>query len=252
VTSITLGVDGKGLIAFFDGVAHCDDVACSSATISLLPGAGPGVAIGTDGLGVIYGPGGRALHCSDVRCTSYTVVFVQNFGCCDVAVAPSGQLVTGPNVSSDSESELIVGGGTGLNGSSGWHWDDPEAADVGVMTVGADGLPMLAYDVPAGWRMTHCSDPHCAATTSTLISPPPAGRPPTSITVGWDGLPIIVGEGAVVHCTDLHCSSYTVSQAPLGPGSSVTLAADGMPLISFIGGVAHCSSTFCSKNFRRR
>ena len=61
-TSLTLGADGLGLISYFDAtnitlkVAHCTNIACTSATTSTLDsnsGRYSSVTIGADGLGLI-------------------------------------------------------------------------------------------------------------------------------------------------------------------------------------------------------
>jgi hypothetical protein len=61
---VTIGADGLGLISYYDNtnddlkVAHCSDVACSSATTATLDSIGnvgwyTSVTIGADGLGLI-------------------------------------------------------------------------------------------------------------------------------------------------------------------------------------------------------
>ena len=85
-SSIKVGSDGLGLIAYYDAinkdlrVAHCVDVACSSATISVVDAAGDvgqaaSLAIAADGLGLIsYDDATQGVlkvaHCSDAACTS--------------------------------------------------------------------------------------------------------------------------------------------------------------------------------------
>src|SRR5207237_3671938 len=83
--SITVGSDGLGLITFIDPkglyptVAHCENVACSDATVTRVDTnnfrAGSSVTIGGDGLGLMsYEAFGlRVAHCSNVSCTSFTV-----------------------------------------------------------------------------------------------------------------------------------------------------------------------------------
>jgi hypothetical protein len=86
--SVTIGVDGLGLISyndFVDGklkVAHCDDAVCSSATVSNLDSVGltgvgfvrsnTSVAVGADGLGLIaysdFAAGLKVAHCTNSLC----------------------------------------------------------------------------------------------------------------------------------------------------------------------------------------
>ncbi|MBN1484922.1 MAG: hypothetical protein JXA37_09385 [Chloroflexia bacterium] len=86
-TSITVGTDGLGLISYRDStngdlkVAHCDNVACTNATVSTLDNTGnvgfsTSITVGTDGLGLIshYDYTNSALkvaHCSNVFCVPY-------------------------------------------------------------------------------------------------------------------------------------------------------------------------------------
>lgn len=91
-----LGADGLGLISHHDllgkdlRVAHCDDVACTSATLSNLDSAGTvgaftSVAVGVDGLGLIsYDDDSnddiKVAHCRDVACTSAIISIVDSAG----------------------------------------------------------------------------------------------------------------------------------------------------------------------------
>src|SRR5206468_3742369 len=86
-TSVAIGTDGLGLIGYWDGnnghlkVAHCSNVACTTATTSTIdsaPQVGPytSLAIGADGLGLIsyYDVTNgdlKVAHCSNVFGTPY-------------------------------------------------------------------------------------------------------------------------------------------------------------------------------------
>jgi predicted regulator of Ras-like GTPase activity (Roadblock/LC7/MglB family) len=86
-TSVTVGADGLGLISYYDfdnrdlKVAHCADVACSSATLATLDSAGDvgvhtSVTVGADGLGLIsyYDATNddlKVAHCANAFCTPY-------------------------------------------------------------------------------------------------------------------------------------------------------------------------------------
>jgi hypothetical protein len=85
-TSIAIGADGLPVISYYAGsnndlkVAHCDDVACTSATLNTVDSTGSvgshtSIVIGADGLPVIsYYDGSnndlKVAHCDDVACTS--------------------------------------------------------------------------------------------------------------------------------------------------------------------------------------
>jgi hypothetical protein len=76
--SVTIGVDGLGLISyndFVDGklkVAHCDDAVCSSATGVGFVRSNTSVAVGADGLGLIaysdFAEGLKVAHCTNSLC----------------------------------------------------------------------------------------------------------------------------------------------------------------------------------------
>ena len=83
--SITVGSDGFGLISFVDPkgllpkVAHCENVACSSATVTDVDTnnfrEGSSITIGGDGLGLMSYEAFANLkvaHCSNLACTSVT------------------------------------------------------------------------------------------------------------------------------------------------------------------------------------
>ena len=85
-----VGADGLGLISYLDltnldlKVAHCDNLACSSATYVTLDSAGDvgrnsGITIGADGLGLISyldytNEDLKVAHCSNINCSSATSV----------------------------------------------------------------------------------------------------------------------------------------------------------------------------------
>src|SRR5438552_9317950 len=95
-SSVTIGADGLGLISSFDEtngdlkVAHCSNVACTSATLTTVDRAGDvgqysSVTIGADGLGLIsYFDATNAdlkvAHCSNLTCTSATLTTVNRPG----------------------------------------------------------------------------------------------------------------------------------------------------------------------------
>ena len=133
-TSLTIGSDGLGLVSYRSvsgglKVAHCSDVACSTATTQTvdagIKGEYSAITVGVDGLGVISyydGAGGthdlKVAHCADVLCDVAT----------SVAVDTPGHV--------------------------GWSTS---------ITVGADGLPFVSYrDVDGGQvKGLHCPNAFC-------------------------------------------------------------------------------------------
>jgi hypothetical protein len=136
-TSITTGSDGLGLISYYDAygadlkVAHCNNMACSSATITTRYAIGnsgytSAITIGRDGLGLIsfynLNDGDlKVIHCNNADCS----------------IAP---------------------GATTLDSD-----DDDDVGMYSSITIGADGLPLISYyDVTNGdLKVAHCSNPLC-------------------------------------------------------------------------------------------
>jgi collagen triple helix repeat protein len=242
-TSITVGTDGLGLISYYDGtggdldVAHCSNLACSSAVTTAVDtandvGRSASIAIGADGLGLVsYSDSTntrlRVAHCSNVACSASTTWTADN----------------GPSVGFDTS-----------------------------VTVGADGFGLVSYydNGNGDLKAAHCSNVTCsAATTSTLDSAGLVGQYSSS-SIGIDGLGVISyydSSGSnldlkVAHCVDVACSvatSTTVDSAgTVGWYTSLTIGADGLPLVSYrdVTGtavkVAHCPNVFCVGYLRRR
>jgi hypothetical protein len=183
--SIAIGADGLGLIAygeFAEGseihVAHCSNVACTSAgkTTVATGGFAISIAIGADGLGLIawyeFAPQSVwVTHCSNVTCSSSTYSMV----------SPSW-----------------LTGGTSL-------------------TIGADGLGVLSY-VDAGnvnLRMAHCANVACSTTTTSIAgNVGGSGGGWGGVTIGTDGLPLFSYYDAtnhdlrVGHCSNTFCVGY--------------------------------------------
>lgn len=112
-------------------------------------------------------------------------------------------------------------------------------------TVGADGLPIIAYyDATNGdLKVAHCNDVACTgATHSTLDSTGDVGLY-TSIALGADGLPVIAyydnsaGDLKVAHCSNITCTSATLTTMDAsgitGQYTSIAIGSDGLPLIAY-------------------
>jgi hypothetical protein len=234
--SVTIGSDGLGLITFIDPkglfptVAHCENVACSSATVTAVDTNnvrnGSSVTIGADGLGLMsYEASGlKVAHCSNIACTSFTKATVDN--------------------------AFDVGA-----------WSS--------ITTGSDGLGLISYaDLKNGsLKVTHCSNPACSSATSATIDSGDIGGF-TSITIGSDGLGLISYEAPqtrqvplkLAHCSNIACSEATTTTLDADGdlfGTAIATGVDGLGLVTFNNetrglGVVHCSNVFCVPNFRRR
>jgi hypothetical protein len=284
-TSVTIGADGLPLISYYVDiddsliVAHCNDVACISATTTTIDSNGvvgwcPSVNIGADGLGVMsyYDVTGRDLrvaHCNNLTCTSSTIHTVDSVGNVgthtSLAIGADGLALisytdwsaTALKVAHCDDLACTSATTTTLDndGNLGWYTS---------LAIGADGLGLISYyDVTNGaLKVAHCNDVACtSAVTSTLDSDGNVGRY-TSLTIGADGLPLIayydVGNGAlkVAHCGDSFCASATIATLEntddVGQFASITIGADGLGLISYYDEtngalkVAHCSNVACT------
>ncbi len=238
-TSITIGTDGLGLISYYDNsnlkVAHCNDVACTTATTAILDftgflaggGQSTSVALGSDGLGLIsyYDQINFALkvaHCNDVTCGTATTATVDSNG----------------NVGKFSS-----------------------------VTIGADGLGLISYynESTGDLKVAHCSNVTCSTATTVTLDSGLGGANVglwTSVTIRTDGLGLISyydasgGDLKVANCSDVACSTAITSAVDtfgdVGLYTSVTIGSDGQGLISYWDRgsgdlkVAHCTGgVFC-------
>jgi Collagen triple helix repeat (20 copies) len=287
-TSLTLGADGLGLISYYDAtnaalkVAHCVNIACTSATTTTLDsGSGwhSSVTIGTDGLGLIsyYKPAGgdlKVAHCDNAACTSATTSTIDSLG--DVGESTSvtigadglGLISYFDNINFD----LKVAHCDNTLCTSGASHTLDSAGTVGFfssVTIGADGLGLIGYydQTNGNAKVAHCSDVAC---TSAILTTLGIGSH-TSATTGADGLGLISyshwdftdSHLKVAHCDNTLCTGASTSDRNAGPGqvvldTSITIGRDGLGLISYYDDtngdlkVVHCSNTFCVPYLRRR
>lgn len=230
--SIEVGGDGLGLVAYYDQdyhdlkVAHCNDLACTSATLTVLDsygdvGADAALAIGADGLGLIAYLSStdsklKTAHCSNAACTSATITT---------------------------------------------HVDAEGAIS---MVTGSDGRGLIAFRGSAfnGLRVAHCNDVSCTAITSAPLAD--RQMPYTSMVVGADGLALIgiidsiTDRLEVAHCGNVACTTATLTEVdvadchtwPTRP-LALGLGPDGLGLVAYTDGsqavkVAHCGNAACT------
>jgi hypothetical protein len=258
-SSTAIGTDGLALIAYRDftngtvKVAHCNDAACTGATLSTVDSGWNTVAlvIGGDGRGLIVysGPndgGLKAAHCNDGACTTVSVATLED---------PS----------------VLIRGSVSV-------------------AIGTDGMPLVVYVrkivTPSSLALqaVHCSNAACSsATVSTLQSMPAidgASGYDTAVARGSDGRALIayIQPGApagtaprplMAHCADVPCTTLTppVERGAGDPPTvipfldqaahpSLVIGADGRGLVSYrrssiilMGSefhIAHCVDTACS------
>ena len=167
VTSLTIGTDGLPVMSYFDQtnetlkVAHCNDAICDSAALTRLGPTGvdidaTSIAIGVDGLPII------AFY--DIRAGDLWTIHCANTAC----------------TSSTSATKLRSLGDVGDSAS---------------ITIGLDGLPLIAYVDSTNQKnyVDRCTNMSCTASTSTYLAN--TAGPDTAMTIGSDGLPIVTAVG---------------------------------------------------------
>ena len=123
------------------------------------------------------------------------------------------------------------------------------------MTIGADGLPIIAYhDAARGaLKIAHCEDGGCTKATIAVLdrSNSSAGGDgvgtDTVIAIGPDDLPVVAFRDAedqslkLARCSDERCTQAVISTVVREPGldpghnTSMQLAEDGSPLLVYAG-----------------
>lgn len=231
--SIKVGGDGLGLVAYYDRdnanlkVAHCNDLACTGATVTTLDATGDvgqeaSLGIGIDGLGLIAYLNYtdfklKVAHCNNAACSSATL---STLGDADGAIS---------------------------------------------MAIGADDRGLIAYhDSFNGILVAHCNDVACTtASTAPLAN---RAMPYTTMAVGTDDRALIGFQDSVTnrmevaHCNDLACTSATITEvdvadchtSPTRP-LSIAIAPDGFGLIAYTDidytlKAAHCLNTACTSS----
>jgi hypothetical protein len=258
-SSIRIGRDGLPLISYISyrsasaftedlKVAHCNDVACASATVTPLDTAArvsdvTALAIGGDGLGLI--------SYQDTASSSSTKIKVAH---CANTACTSATLSTIDTVKPD-------------NGESGGY------SQTGI-AVGNHGLGLVSYYDGGSNQMLKaaaCINPDCSSTVKSVVDK--AADPAhqlhggwSSVTFGHDGLALIsynanyTASGGsdlkVAHCRDVYCTSSTSVTADhgghVGWRTSMTVGGDGLGVVSEYDitnrdlKLAHCSNLACS------
>lgn len=219
-TSLAIGTDGLPVISHYDvdqdalKVAHCDDLACTSASSNVVDdppandvGITSSIAIGADGHPVVayHDRTARSLkvaRCDDVPCSAVTPQTVDD--------PPGGNTV----------------------------------GEYSAVAVGADGLPIVSYydETALNLKVAHCDDAACTGATITTVDDHPNDLGwYTSIAIGADGLPVIsyyddtVGALKVARCENTACTAATVNTVDDVPGkdTAIAIGADGLPVIAY-------------------
>jgi hypothetical protein len=287
--SITIGADGLGLISYLDlangdlKVAHCSNVACTSATKTTIDSVGQvgwdtSVTIGTDGLGLIsyldQSNGNlKVAHCSNVSCTSATKATLDSAGIVglytSVTVGTDGLGLISYYDQTNGDLKITRCANVTCSSSKAFFPTTLDSAgDVGLYTsatIGADGLGLISYtDASNGQiKVLHCWYDGCLTATASQVV---GGGTQSSLTIGPDGLPVVAiynGDLRLAYCGTTDCSGVKRDASldtagDVGQYPGVTIGTDGIPLTGYYDAtngnfdVAHCSSSFCQPYFRRR
>ncbi|MFQ5526389.1 MAG: hypothetical protein ACE5GX_09030 [Thermoanaerobaculia bacterium] len=293
-TSLTIGADGLGLISYHSGgqlkVAHCTDLSCTSATLSVLDtgnvGSRSSITIGVDGKGLIsyydLGSGGhlKVAHCNNIACTSAGLTTLDAGG----AVGTRSSIAIGTDglglISYQDSSGGLPGNGKlkvahcnniACTSATLSILDTPELMRGNSLTIGSDGLGLIAYAGgpifgPEPLKVAHCNDVACTSAGLTTLNALTSDA--ISISMGSDALGLILYMNGsilrVAHCNNVACTS--VAHEDIANDSwgvtgraSVATGSDGLPIITYVTStptedlaVVHCPNAFCIDYFRRR
>jgi hypothetical protein len=290
-TSIAVGADGLGIVTYHDAdnnllrVAHCSNVACTSATKSTVDtatGVSSSVTVGADGLGLIsYRDQSwgvlKVAHCDNVVCTSATKTILDNAaeyaGETSIAIGADGLGLV--SYYDSTNYDLRVAHCDNIACTTATKNTLDSVGDIGyynALSIGADGLGLIAYmDHNGGVKVAHCDNAACSGALISPVATGPTIGTGVSMTIGADGLGLIgyydtsagFGDLKVAHCNTVLCSAASLSSVDTSPAdggrfSSATLGRDGLGLFSYYDWtngdlkVAHCSNTFCIPYLRRR
>jgi hypothetical protein len=188
-TSITLGLDGFGLISHHDGtatslkIAHCLNQACTTTEnftvddpAGLSVGQDTSITLGADGLGLISyfdvtNGNLKVAHCNNTSCSSVTAITADSSANivgehASISVRPNGlplvsyfdatiqQIKLAHCVDVKCSGVTISGFNPNAGSNKGSHL---------AMALGADGVPFLSYLNSTGSRLEvlHCGSPMC-------------------------------------------------------------------------------------------
>jgi hypothetical protein len=239
--SITIGADGLPLVTYSDRgsdslkMLHCGNAACTAGNTLTLnmssnhTGQYSSVTTGADGLPVIscydwYNGDLRVLHCGNMDCTAANSDAPADLDgdvgkWNSITIGTDGLPVISYFDSTGYDLKVLHCGNAACTAGNTATTVDSTGV-VGhdsAITIGADGLPLVAYydDTNSHPKVLHCGNIACTANNvaTTVESSGAVGSMP-SIAIGTDSLPVIacVGTGTenlrVVHCSNPFCIPY--------------------------------------------
>jgi hypothetical protein len=268
-TSIVVGADGLGFIAYYDRntsqlrAAHCSDARCLQATFvtvdtGTITGSSNATALGVDGLPLIAYYDGfnqrlKVAHCEDVQCAVATVTVLDDSGATgsapSIAIGADGLGLIAYYDGGDAVPRVAHCSNVACTSASIAALDTPGLTKVSTAVArGADGLGVIAFssyregDASNTLTLGRCLDVACTAFQKTVLD---AGRDLAawSVAVGSDQRPLVAfSKGAgprglyTAHCNDAACSAATVVALDgngINTGASLAIGSDGLPLIAY-------------------
>ncbi len=282
-SSIKIGSDGLAFISYVSyrsptfqftedlKVAHCLNVACTTATVTTLDAASrvrgqTSLTIGGDGLGLI--------SYEDTPAVSGALTKVKVAHCLNVACT-AAKLSTIDTVNRDNGELGGLGMASIATASNGFgivaYYDGGANNDLKVTVCGqADCSPgrWVHECIDRRGRRRWCPPTFEPLNTTTTVDNSPAGAFTggwSSITVGRDGLALISYESnytstgsdlRVAHCLNVLCTAVTTTTADTGGFTgwytSIAIGGDGRGVVAYYDvitkdlKVAHCADLVCS------
>ena len=231
-TSIAIRANGLPIVSYYDETLSsllalaCSDLGCATGSIGFLGAGGTGssIALGADGRPVVSyidaTQNVQLARCNTDCSVASSTLLIRGYGPTSLAIGADGlpiisfnwglfplnQLGTFKCTWPDCSANAGGGFETGNNAKS-------------AVTIGADGLPIIAYYDHATTQIDvgHCATADCGSWSSIVmldtVSPITTSLSP-SITIGSDGLPLVVharsesGPLMLTRCANTFCSPY--------------------------------------------
>lgn len=283
-SAVTIGADGLPVIAYVEGstrslkVAHCTDPNCATTTITdtgLRTGTNVeetiSITMGPDGYPVITCADGLLVDCQDALCSSTQNNSIHGNGYTSVVIGRDGLPLVGFTDYGDVKLAYCDDAACSTIATV-VTIDDSAPCTYTSLTLGPEGMPMIAYAYQNEdrYRFARCQDYDCTSIVPNVIFNDPTSTETAkqiSLTTGYDGLPMMsmyYGDAAGLRfyrCDDVNCNSGSGltldSVGDVGRASSITVGSDGFPVIAYYDAtpgnsdmkVMKCGSADCSIRF---
>ncbi len=285
--STTIGVDGFPIISYIDStnrdlkVAHCENVNCSSSTITTVSDDGrlyTAIIIGADGLPVIVydrfsSNGVMVVKCGNTACSSgntTSVIEAVSIRLPSISIGADGLPVLAYNEVSGADLKAVKCGNTACSsGNTITTIDNDSIVSFSPTTivVPPDGLPVIAYHKYSSafdLKVAKCTLADCSTSTTEILDTPNNVGLYSSLTIGIDGLPIVsyyddsndnlmIAKCGDATCTNASATITTVdSTGNVGSGNTITIGPDGFPIVAYMDEtngyikVLKCSTLSCA------